>query len=595
MYSVDEKIIYEQFFYETIFEQVVVLKSDLQTVRAKDILEQENIIKCVLIDNYLEAKDLTNKRSIFLASDKKQIEELRNTVGRFAATTIEYIKNRFEICTNCLVYSDEKILTEYNNIKTYLENNNVKVYNYIMPVMSEINELTPEEQLIWRRRKETIKYSDVEEDEELYIKVFGKYDNKNDISKVINRIAIVERNGIKYHADYKSDLLNVVNGRRLTIDVPAKPKRRIYIFGKSNVYGYAVEDMDTIASNLQRFINSNIGEEIEVVNMGVSAIEDADINKLISSVDYNSNDIVIYIYLKRRCYKGICKDLEDFVSFKETFNNVTNRPAMFLDSISHLNYLGNEILAKKIFGDIKEHLISSMNCPSTKIDKQEINRKIYELEHSYSENEDLKKYLSYIKEYRVDNYLSKRIGAIVMNCNPFTLGHRYLIENAAKRVDKLYIFVVEEDKSVFTFEDRIELVRKGTMDLKNVIVLPSGNFMISSLTFPEYFEKEKDKDIIIDASLDMDIFGAYIAKELGVTVRFAGEEPNDMVTRQYNKCMSEKLPEYGIDFVEIPRKHCGDKVISATTVRAYLKEKNFDEIEKLVPTTTLEYLKKNYM
>ena len=68
-----------------------------------------------------------------------------------------------------------------------------------------------------------------------------------------------------------------------------------------------------------------------------------------------------------------------------------------------------------------------------------------------------------------------------MNCNPFTLGHRYLIEQASEKVDHLYVFVVEEDKSFFPFSDRIGLVKKGTADLKNITVKPSGkyNFIIN--------------------------------------------------------------------------------------------------------------------
>lgn len=47
------------------------------------------------------------------------------------------------------------------------------------------------------------------------------------------------------------------------------------------------------------------------------------------------------------------------------------------------------------------------------------------------------------------------VGAAVMNCNPFTLGHRYLIEQAAKECDRLYVFVLSEDKSRFSVADRL--------------------------------------------------------------------------------------------------------------------------------------------
>ena len=37
------------------------------------------------------------------------------------------------------------------------------------------------------------------------------------------------------------------------------------------------------------------------------------------------------------------------------------------------------------------------------------------------------------------------VGSIVMNCNPFTLGHRYLVEQACERSDWVHLYVVKED------------------------------------------------------------------------------------------------------------------------------------------------------
>lgn len=210
------------------------------------------------------------------------------------------------------------------------------------------------------------------------------------------------------------------------------------------------------------------------------------------------------------------------------------------------------------------------------------------------QNQELEEYLDSLKKYRVQGYEDKKIGAIVMNCNPFTLGHRYLIETASKQVDTLYIFVVEENKSFFEFEDRYQLVKAGTQDLENVVVLPSGKFIISALTFPGYFYKDNNKDAVVDTSKDVDLFGKYIAKILNIKVRFVGEEPIDMVTRQYNRSMQERLPLYGIEVMEIKRKEMGAQVISASRVRKCLENKDFEGIRELVPETTYEYLVKKY-
>lgn len=192
-----------------------------------------------------------------------------------------------------------------------------------------------------------------------------------------------------------------------------------------------------------------------------------------------------------------------------------------------------------------------------------------------------------------DRTFSITIGSVVMNCNPFTLGHYYLVEKALAQCDFLIIFVVQEDKSRFPFEDRLRLVKEGVADLKNVAVLPSGKFVLSSLTFSEYFNKSELQDRIIDTSLDVTVFAREIAPCLHITKRFAGEEPFDAVTRQYNETMRRILPEYGIEFVEIPRAADVQRgtVISASRVRELLEKKDFDSIRPLVPESTFHYLK----
>lgn len=181
-----------------------------------------------------------------------------------------------------------------------------------------------------------------------------------------------------------------------------------------------------------------------------------------------------------------------------------------------------------------------------------------------------------------------------MNCNPFTLGHRYLIEKALEQCDFLILFLVEEDKSVFSFEERLKLVDEGTKDIPNLAIIPSGKFVLSSLTFSGYFNKEKLQDRIIDTSLDVSVFAREIAPCLHITKRFAGEEPLDNVTRQYNEAMRRILPEYGIEFVEIPRVEIDLNPISASRVRELAKSGRFSELRELVPRTTYDHLVEKY-
>ena len=184
-------------------------------------------------------------------------------------------------------------------------------------------------------------------------------------------------------------------------------------------------------------------------------------------------------------------------------------------------------------------------------------------------------------------------GACVMNCNPFTLGHRYLIETASKQCDLLYVFVVSEDKSEFSFKDRFKMVKRGCEDLKNVKVLETGPYLISSATFPTYFLKDKDNANEIQCMLDIEIFSKYYAPYFSITKRFVGTEPLSPSTEKYNLALKTYLPQKGIELIEVPRLETKGTPISASKVRKLIKEKKFEALQEYLPKTTLEYIKED--
>lgn len=195
------------------------------------------------------------------------------------------------------------------------------------------------------------------------------------------------------------------------------------------------------------------------------------------------------------------------------------------------------------------------------------------------------------KELTMCKKEGKNIASIVVNCNPFTKGHRYLIEKAAKENDWLHVFVVWEEKSVFPSEVRYQLVKEGTRDIKNVSVHKGIDYIISSATFPSYFLKE-DKDIVsVHARLDLNIYGCRIAPSLGINRRYIGEEPYCAVTKKYNEEMKKILPIYGIDVHEIPRKELQGEAISASKVRRLIKENDLETLKEIVPESTYQFLK----
>lgn len=202
----------------------------------------------------------------------------------------------------------------------------------------------------------------------------------------------------------------------------------------------------------------------------------------------------------------------------------------------------------------------------------------------------------YLHTLKQEVVSAKTIGAVVMNCNPFTFGHQYLIQTAYSMVDFLYIFIVEEDVSEFTFEERFHLAKANLSQLPNVKILPSGQYIISKITFPEYFKKETmQTDGTVSPANDAHIFARYIAPLLSIKIRFVGEEPTDTVTLRYNEAMKAIFPDYGIHVVEIPRLLLASGIpVSATQVRKFIQEGNVAACRDYLPNTTYEFVNKNF-
>jgi [citrate (pro-3S)-lyase] ligase len=185
-------------------------------------------------------------------------------------------------------------------------------------------------------------------------------------------------------------------------------------------------------------------------------------------------------------------------------------------------------------------------------------------------------------------------GAVVAHCNPFTRGHQYLIEQAAQHCGELDLFILSEGGGEFSPATRMELARRGTAHLPNVQVHPGGDYLISSITFPEYFITRRDRLPEIHAELDIAIFVQYFAGPRSISRRFIGSEPLSRLTAAYNKRLHEILPGYGIDVIEIPRLEEAGAPISASRVRELLHQNKLKEVRPLVPDSTFEYLEKNF-
>ena len=200
----------------------------------------------------------------------------------------------------------------------------------------------------------------------------------------------------------------------------------------------------------------------------------------------------------------------------------------------------------------------------------------------------LEEYCRYLRSHQAE-------GVIVMNANPFTLGHQYLLEQAAASLSarfhspRITVIPVKEDRSRFPYVARMEMIRQGGEGLADVV--EGSDYQISAATFPTYFLKDLSDASDTQMWLDLDLFGRHIAPALGAKVRFVGTEPSDPLTARYNAMMKYLLPEYGVQVVEVPRLCDAEGAVSASRVRACLANGEFSVASALTPVSTHPYLK----
>ena len=197
-------------------------------------------------------------------------------------------------------------------------------------------------------------------------------------------------------------------------------------------------------------------------------------------------------------------------------------------------------------------------------------------------------YCDYLRRMRGDR--PDGAAAIVMNANPFTLGHRYLVEQAAKEVSTLYVIAVREDRSSFSYAERLAMIQAGCKGLDNVVVIEGSDYAISELTFPTYFLKQVTDATDTHITLDLDLFARHIAPALGVTTRYVGSEPIDELTHRYNELMQEQLPQRGITVKTVERLMQDGQPVSASRIRQALTDGSSKQAAAMVPATTVPYL-----
>ena len=432
---------------------------------------------------------------------------------------------------------------------------------------------------------EVSKKRNIDFDEKFLYEFYG--DEYKNIDKIINDL--LGREVVQFHSCYSKLISNYsteyvstnMYGDLVVPDIPEKYYGTIYLIGPCLYWGTTVPNKYTMASYLQKKLNMNGKPYRVVVFSGINGLWRRYAKIIENKINPQDIFIIMPIDFSAQIHKSnlICTDWKDL-------DKKIPEKNWYWDTPIHCNYHANEIISNQIYEKIERDLTEEY-FPKFSLESKLENEISKYLTNIKLQLKSCFSYQNFIKEHTKKE---TKTGSIVMNCNPFTYGHLWLIETAARLVDLLYIFVVQEDKSEFPFQQRFLMVKEGTSHIPNVIVFPSGKVMISTDTFGGYFNKNTPGTNCYDSFLDLKIFAHYIAPELNINMRFVGEEPFDKVTAQYNKDMKVILGNEKITVIEIPRKKADNLPISATTVRNLLKERNWELISKLVPESTKSIL-----
>lgn len=369
--------------------------------------------------------------------------------------------------------------------------------------------------------------------------------------------------------DVQSRYLNIVNGERITLGQPEEADHTIWFFGPCFIIGGYVEDKYTIESLLQERINQE-GYSCKVVNCGCYETQYQEMVH-ITSTPMKPGDIVVMHVVNRPIDRTESVDMMDLL-------DQYNVPSEWLlDLPVHCNHKVNQIYADNLFDRMKQDGVLT-----SKVDQESTRTML---------TRDLAVNSLYLDLHYNDFHPKEGeiVGSIGMHGNPFTLGHRYLIETASKQVDKLFVLLIEDELGIFSYAERFAMAVEGTKDLPNVKIVAGGPFQATRNVFQEYFVKVEPTDMRESATADTLIYAEIIAKRLGITYRFLGDERHNPKMQFFNELMKEILPSYGINVIELPRAQTHGHSISASLARNAAANGDRETLLANVPETTLQF------
>ncbi len=523
-------------------------------------------VDCELID-FSEIEEKQRDRTPILAVD----EETCNGAAIVIESMSAHNQFRTDVVHTFRAY--ERTMSEgaYDELVGKLVSAGIRVYN--MYFTEEEN--TEGRRRLWNGMRDWLERPDAT-DLRPYVMpscapgFFGELYSEEYTEKVGKLYFDMESNSVYTRMkDTQSRYLNIVNGERVTVGQPENADRTIWCFGPCFIIGGYVEDKYTIESILQERINRE-GYSCKVVNCGCYETPYQEMIH-ITSTPMKPGDIVVLHVANRPFENAVSVDM------MEILDRYDVPCEWLLDLPAHCNHKVNRIYADELFARmVSDGVLAAEVDPKSQ-------RAL--LSRALAVN-------TLFLDIHFDDFHPEKDGVygyIGMHGNPFTLGHRYLIETASKQVDELICTIIEDDLGLFSYAERFAMAIEGTRDLPNVRIAAGGPFQATRNVFQEYFVRVAPTDIRESATVDTLIFTEIIAPRLGVTKRFLGDEKHNPKMQFFNELMKEILPQYCIEVIELPRAQVSGHSISASAAREAAARGDRETLLGNVPVSTLKF------
>lgn len=451
---------------------------------------------------------------------------------------------------------------------------------------------------------------DVLNDQEYLKKFYGnneecyRYATDSGFGRLGGRI--VRFNGLYNRLiDVESEYINVTNGIRNTDASPEKYENEIHFFGPCIVEGICVTDKYTIESYLQRKLNLVFPNRFKVINHGSATHTPygSFCNDFFHAMDttFHEDDYIIILdAFTPNALRILLENNVSIIDEKHIFDGSEN---LFLNNTYHCNHIANEMYSEMIYSKLvdvfltkhkdnhrtKEIIINSFFV-STKKD-------LSFRDDAFLNDSELQSYCDKLRNLRIADAESMKIGSICTQANPFTKGHKALVKYASRLMDHVYLFVAQDSLSDIQFIERYNIAVDAVKDLENVTVLSTGFSLSSYKIFPDYFSVAKRRNgfDLTNVWAETRIFAELFCPALGINYRILGEEPLDPYTNKLVEHLSEVLPQFGIQTVIMPRLMTNNnEVISASRVRKLIAEKQYESLEHYITPYAIDTLKRYY-